>query len=471
MAVALLLAAAASAGSAQSLPGLAPELRVNEPWFGDLEGMVERRVIRALVPFSKTHYFLDGATQRGIAYDALKELETTFNRQLGRKTLEVHVAIIPVRRDQIVADLVAGRADLAVANLTVTPQRLAEVDFSDPVARGVREIVVTGPGGPELRSLEDLSGREVWVRPSSSYHESLVELNRSFEDAGKAPVRIRAADEFLESEDLLEMVNAGLVGITVVDEHIADFWAQVFDDVELHPELAVGTGRQIGWMLRKDTPELARVINDFVAKNRKGTLLGNILIKRYLKSTRWVRNSLAEEELAKFRSIVAHFRRYADRYDFDWLMVAAQAYQESRLDQGLVSAAGAVGVMQVLPSTAAASPIGIPDVEQLEPNVHAGVKYLRHIVDTYFDDAGIDPFNRMLFGFAAYNGGPTRISRLRRKAAQRGLDPNRWFYNVEILAAEEIGRETVRYVSNILKYYVAYRLVAEQVQGIEGVSE
>ena len=452
------------AASQASAPELPAEILAFEPWFGDYEEMVDRRLIRALVTYSKTHYFLDGATQRGIAYEALKELEKEINRELDRKTLTVTVAIIPVTRDQIVPALVAGRADLAVANLTVTPDRLEQVDFSDPVAENVREIVVTGPGAPALETLEDLSGREVWVRPSSSYHESLLALNRSLAAEGLAPVEIRPAEEYLGSEDLLEMVNAGLVGIIVVDEHVARFWAQVFDGLELHPDLAVRTGGEVAWMLRKGTPELRRVVNDFVKKNRKGTLLGNILLKRYLKSTRWVRNSLAEEELARFRSLVAYFRKYAEAYDFDWLMVAAQAYQESRLDQSTVSAAGAVGVMQMLPSTAAASPIGIPDVEELEPNIHAGVKYLRHVVDTYFSDEGIDPLNRMLFGFAAYNAGPTRISRLRRKAAERGLDADRWFHNVELVVAEEVGRETVQYVSNIMKYYVAYSLIADRAQ-------
>lgn len=284
--------------------GFSPAERLLEPWFGDFEEMTERRLIRALVTYSKTHYFLDGATERGIAVEALRQLEEDVNRRLGRDKLKVRVALLPVARDQLVPALVGGRGDLAVANLTVTSERRQQVDFSEPTATGVKEIVVTGPGGPDLARLEDLAGREVWVRPSSSYRESLEALNREFAAAGLATVEIRAAEEYLESEDLLEMVNAGLLGISVIDEHVAHFWAQIFEDLKLHPELAVRTGGEIAWILRKETPGLRAVVDEFVAKNKKGTLLGNILFKRYLKSTRWVRNSLADEELARFRSMV-----------------------------------------------------------------------------------------------------------------------------------------------------------------------
>jgi membrane-bound lytic murein transglycosylase MltF len=166
--------------------------------------------------------------------------------------------------------------------------------------------------------------------------------------------------------------------------------------------------------------------------------------------------------MRKYRATVEFFRKYAGQYGFDYLMVTAQAYQESRLDQRLRSRAGAVGVMQVKPSTAAGAPIGIRDVTRVDANVHAGVKYLRFILDRYLDDPAMDPVNRGLFAFAAYNAGPARVQGLRRQAAARGLDPNRWFGHVEHVAAREIGRETVQYVSNIYKYYLAYTMVTER---------
>lgn len=195
------------------------------------------------------------------------------------------------------------------------------------------------------------------------------------------------------------------------------------------------------------------------------------MFNRYLRETKWVKNSLSDEEIRLFRETVGFFKRYADRYGFDWLMVAAQAYQESGIDQSKRSPMGAIGVMQVLPSTAADPNVSIPNIEELENNIHAGVKYMRFIMDRYFKDAEIDDLNRNLFAFASYNAGPARISRLRRQAVRNGLDPNIWFHNVEVVAAKEIGRETVQYISNIYKYYVAYRLIVDRLQTKKAVKE
>jgi membrane-bound lytic murein transglycosylase MltF len=444
-------------------------LKAAEPWRGDFGGMVERRVIRALVAHSKTFYFVDRGQQRGITYEGLTAFEKFVNTKLGKKTLKVNVIIIPVRRDQLIPALVEGRGDLAAANLTITPERLRSVDFSDPFLTEVKELVVAGPTAPALGNLDDLAGKEIHVRASSSYHESLQRLNESFKKAGKAPIKLTLADENLEDEDLLEMVNAGLIPMIVVDSHKAQFWAQIFDDLKVHPTIAVNTGGQIAWAFRKKSPQLKAVVNEFVRGHKKGTMLGNIVFNRYLRETKWVKNSLSDEETRQFRETVEFFKRYADRYGFDWLMVAAQAYQESGIDQSKRSPMGAIGVMQVLPSTAADPNVNIPKIEELENNIHAGVKYMRFIMDRYFKGAEMDDLNRNLFAFASYNAGPARISGLRRQAAREGLDPNVWFHNVEVVAAKEIGRETVQYVSNIYKYYVAYRLIVDRLQAKKAV--
>jgi membrane-bound lytic murein transglycosylase MltF len=434
----------------------------NKPWIGDFDGMAERRAIRAMVVYSKTFYFLDQGRQRGVSYDLLKEFEKYVNNKLKTGTLKIEVIFIPVTRDEIIPGLVKGLADIAVANLTITPQRQKEVAFSDPWLTDVQELVVTGPAAPALVSVDDLAGKEIHVRKSSSYYESLVQLNGVFKKAGKRPIRLVPADEILQDEDLLEMVNAGLIPMIVVDSHKAQFWEQIFDDIKVHPDIAVRTGGEIAWAFRRNSPKLEAVVNEFVKGHKKGTLLGNMLFKRYLRDTKYVKNAASEQELKKFRAMVQYFKTYADRYDFDYLMIGAQAYQESGLDHSKRSPAGAIGVMQVLPSTAADRNVGIPDIEKLENNIHAGTKYLRFVVDRYFQDPSIDRINRMLFAFAAYNAGPARISDLRKKTAKMGLDPNVWFHNVEMAAAKEIGRETVQYVANIYKYYIVYRMLVAQ---------
>lgn len=426
--------------------------------------MVERGYIRALVVHSKTTYFLDGAQQRGITYEAMREFERFLNEKLGRRKRKVHIVFIPVPRDELISSVANGTGDIAAANLTVTPEREKLVDFSDAAMRNVKELVVTGPSGPRLSSVSDLAGQEIHVRQSSSYYESLTRLNDEFRGTGKPPIKVELADENLEDEDLLEMVNAGLIPAVVVDSHKADFWAQVFDDVTVHHDVAVREGGTVAWALRKNSPGLLEVVNEFAKGHRAGTLFGNVLLKRYLRSTKWVKNPQTEQEMRKFETTVDLFRKYAGEYEFDWLLIMAQAYQESTLDQNRRSRVGAIGVMQLMPATAAGSPISIQEIHKIENNIHAGVKYLRHIVDRYFDDEEIDELNRILFAFASYNGGPTRIARLRRKAADEGLDPNRWFKNVELVVAREVGREPVQYVSNVYKYYIAYKLITERQQ-------
>ena len=433
-------------------------------WLGDFEGVVQRRYLRALVVPSKTAYFYDRGNPRGITYEGLKEFERFLNKRLKLGKLQLHVVFIPVGRDELIPGLLDGKGDIAVANLTMTPQRLERVDFSDPILTNVRELIITGPASPSLASLEDLSGKEVYVRKSSSYHESLLRLNQSFQDAGKDPVAIVPADENLEDEDLLEMVHAGLIAITVTDSHKATFWAKIFDNLQVHEDLAISDGGAIGWAFRKGSPKLEEMINDFVKDHRAGTAFGNIVLRRYLRNTKWVRNATSEPEMEKFRAMVGLFKKYAGKYDFDWLMVAAQAYQESRLNNNARSAVGAVGIMQVMPSTAEAPPISVKQVDVLENNIHAGVKILRHYTDHYFSKDNLDDLNRTLFAFAAYNAGPTRIRRLRARAAEQGLDANQWFDNVELVVAKSVGREPVQYVANVYKYYVTYKLVTAQME-------
>jgi membrane-bound lytic murein transglycosylase MltF len=433
------------------------------PWNGDLAGMVERRYIRMLVTFSRTNYFFDGADQRGVTYDAGKAFETYVNEQLKSKHIKLQVAFIPVTRDRLFQALAEGRGDIAAANLTITPERLKLVDFTQPVLTDVSEVVVTAGDQPPLAQAEDLSGREVHVRRSSAYFESLQALNGRLAGSGRPPVRIVEASEHLEVEDLLEMVNAGLIPATVADSHVAALWRQVFPDLRVQSGAVIRSGGQIAWAVRRGTPELRAMIDGFGAANPKGSLLFNTLFQRYFKNTKWVRNAASDAEAGKFRQMVELFKRYGDQYDFPWLLLAAQAYQESQLDQSRRSSAGAVGLMQIKPSTAAGDPINIVGVDtSAEKNVHAAVKYLRFMANRSYKDEPMDRLNRGLFTIASYNAGPARVAGLRRQAARMSLDPNQWFGNVEVVAAREIGRETVQYVANIYKYYITYNLMQEQ---------
>jgi membrane-bound lytic murein transglycosylase MltF len=436
----------------------APPIQIKK-YTGDLDGMVKRRVIRALVVFSRTQYFVDKGAQLGTAYETMRSFEDHINASRKLKTLKVHVVFLPTSRDDLIPALLEGRGDLAMAGLTATPERLKKVDFSEPFADKVEEIVVKGPKSPAIGALNDLSGQEVFVRPSSSYWEHLEALNQKFKADGKAPVKLRPAPETLEDEDLLEMLNAGLVGLVVVDDYKATLWANMFKSIQPRPDIAVHEGGQIGVMFRQGSPLLKAELASFAKTHRVGTLFGNTVVKKYVRSTKFVKSATSDAEIKKFQDTVSLFRNYGTKYDLDHLLVMAQSYQESRLDQNAKSHVGAIGIMQVMPATGKELAVG--DITQLEPNIHAGVKYVRFMMDRYYGKEPMDLVNKMLFTYASYNAGPARIARLRKEAAAKGLNPNLWFNNVETVVAARIGAETVTYVSNIYKYYIAYKLVTE----------
>jgi membrane-bound lytic murein transglycosylase MltF len=434
--------------------------RIVEPYKGDLDGMIKRRVIRVLTVQNPVLYFVDRGREVGITYESIKAFEKQLNQKLGNKIVLVYVVAIPVARDQLIPMLVAGRGDIAAAQLTVTPGRQKLVDFSLPGATGVREVLVTGPDAPPVASLADLSGKEVYIRPSSSYAEHIAKLNKRFADEGKPPLKVTPAPEVLEDGDILEMVNAGLAPATVVDEVTADLYTQVFPNLKKHSDIASPPG-DIAWAFRKGSPKLAAAVNAFVKTHKEGTLAGNVLINKYMKSTEWVRNARSDEDRKRFASMIETFKKYGGQYDLDYLLMAAQGYQESQLDQSKRSRVGAIGVMQVMPATARDKAVNIPDIQNLDNNIHAGVKYNRWVIDNFYNEPGLTRLNRGLFAFASYNAGPSRVTALRKEAKAQGLDPDVWFNNVELVAAKRIGRETVTYVSNIYKYYLSYQLMVQ----------
>ena len=195
------------------------------------------------------------------------------------------------------------------------------------------------------------------------------------------------------------------------------------------------------------SPQLKAALDEFIARHKVGTATGNQLLTRYLKNVKYVKNAASEEERKKFRA-TQDFQKYGQQDHVDWLLMGAQGYQESQLNQNAKSAVGAIGVMQLMPATGKDMKVG--DIHEIEPNIHAGIKDMRWMMDNYYGKEPMTNLDKALFAFASYNAGAGRISSLRKEAAKRGLDPNVWFQNVECnVAAEKIGQETVTYVSNI----------------------
>ena len=458
-----MLATVANAAGEPAPGGKARALSVQaKQWKGDFDGMLDRRVVRVLVPYSRTFYYNDKGRERGITAEFVRDFERYVNqkhaKQLGKRP--VTVVIIPTTRDKLLQNVVEGLGDIAAGDLTVTEERRKTVDFFVPQQqRNVSELVITGPKSPPIASADDLSGKTVHVRKSSSYFESLNALNERLKNAGKPAVRLEPVPDALEDEDMMEMLNAGLLQAIVVDGFVAKMWAQVLPAIKVNEGAAVRTGGQLGWAARKGSPKLGEALEDFNTNVvRKSSLLA-VRESQHSKRIGALKDPGAAEESKRFESTLALFDKYGAKYGFDPLLLAAQGFQESQLNQNMKSRVGAVGIMQVMPATGAELKVG--DITIAENNVHAGAKYMDQLMSRYFADAKFDDTNRALFAFASYNAGAGGIARMRAEAMKRGFDPDKWFNNVEVVTAEKIGMETTTYVRNIYKYYVSYRLLLE----------
>jgi len=431
-------------------------------WKGDFDGMVQRRLIRFLVPFSRTFYFNDKGRPHGLTADYAQDFERYINRkyakELGKRPITV--VIIPITRDKLLRNVADGFGDIAAGDLTVTDERKKIVDFYVPEHEpALSEVVLTGPKSSPIATADDLSGKTVHVRKSSSFYESLVALNDRFKKEGKPPAQLVTVPEALEDEDLMEMLNTGLLQAIVVDDILAKPWAKVFPQIRVNEGAVLRAGGQLGWAIRKDSPKLGEALGDFYRNAVWNIKLSATRTAQYARNIEQLKDPSKSADYKRFQDTIALFEKYGKEYEFDPLMLAAQGYQESQLNQNAHSAVGAVGIMQVMPATGAELKVG--DIHVAEANVHAGAKYMDQLMRRYFPDAKFSEEDRTLFAFASYNAGAGSIARMRREAEKRGLDPNRWFNNVEIVTAEHIGSETTTYVRNIYKYYAAYKLMLE----------
>jgi membrane-bound lytic murein transglycosylase MltF len=435
---------------------------VIEPHTEDLDEIVARRQIRALVAIDRTHFFFDGGKQKGITADALAEFDKWINKELKtRKNLKIQVVVAPVRRDQLLPALLSGRGDVIAAYVTDTPERRKLVAFADAGFQ-VTEVFVSNAATPAPTTIDDLSGRDVWVRRGSAYFESLQDLNKDFASRKLKPVVIRELDPTIENDDALEMVNAGVIPATVADRYVANLWAPILPELRVHDAIRLREDAPFTWAVRKENPKLRELVGKFQKSHGEGTLWGNMKLKQYFADGKFIRNPGRAKDAERLKQTRVLFEQYGAQYSIDWLLLAAQAYQESGLDNSKRSHVGAVGIMQVMPTTARDPRVRVKNIEKLDRNIEAGTKYLRVMMDDYFEGEPMTRLDKALFSFASYNAGPARVAKLRTEAAKLQLDPNVWFDNVEIVAARRIGAETVTYVRNIYKYYLAYKLLEEQ---------
>ncbi len=420
----------------------------------------QKRAIRVLVHYSQTKFFVAGGVPRGFEHDFMKEFETFYNKGRKRGQIRIPVIFIPVAFDQLLPMLREGRGDVAAGLLTITEARKKRVQFTLPYIRNVSEVVVAHATAPPIKTIENIGGREVHVLRGSSFAERLRALNRRLWRSAKPRVKIVEMPSGTSTEDLLEMVNAGMFAFAMADDYMAKLWAQVLPNLRVL-NVQLSEGNEIAWAVRFNNPRLLQALNDFIEKNsERVSREAAELHRRYFRDAAFLRNNLDPDVLGRKKHLAPYFKQASKEHGFDWLFLLAQGFQESRLNQSVRSPAGAVGIMQLLPSTGKA--MGYPDIKSsAEANIAAGAKYMRFLIDRYFNEPDIPEVARFDFALAAYNAGPTRIDYMRRLAARRGLDPNRWLNNVERVALEKVGRQPVQYVSNIHRYYTAYRLAEE----------
>jgi membrane-bound lytic murein transglycosylase MltF len=430
---------------------------------GDLPAMRGRGVIRVLVDWNRTGFFIENGQPRGIAFELINSFGDWLNAREGRddhRAPKLRFLFVPTPFPEVLPALVAGRGDIAAAGITITEERSRQVAFVRPHVTDVSEIIVTARGAPPLASLDDLAGHSLFVQRGSSEMESVRALSARLVAAGRPAIDIREPPGELELDDMLEMANSGAVPYVAADSHIAELWSHVMPNIVLRRDLMLATGRQIAAAVRHDSPELKAALDAFLQEygaHHRGGFAD--LIKRYYGSVQFVRNPHGAPVLRNARELSPHFRRHSDQVGVSWLLMLAQGFQESGLNPDARNPSGAVGVMQVLPTTG--QELGFPDVHPPEPNIAAGIRYMDRLRRTYFNDPRITPENQIFFALAGYNAGPNRIARLRQRAPEQGLDPNVWFNNVERIVLQTVGQETVRYVGNIYRYFVMFQAARE----------
>lgn len=438
---------------------------VNEPWKGDLDGIRERGLLRVITTYNRTNFFIENGQGRGLEFEAMTRFGAWFadrrtaDAARGGPALAIKIVYVPVPREELIPALLAGRGDVIAAGMTVTEERARRVLFTEPYIRRVDEVLVRHRNAPALETIDDLSGKTLLLTRGTSYVPNARALSDRLVAAGRAPIRIVEAPPYLETEDVLELVNADAAHYTVADDHLAEVWDKLLPDIVVQHGVHLVSGGTIAWAVHPEAKALKAALDAFGRILLADRATAMTIYRRYFENVTFIQNPWDETARGRVRQLAPHFRNASERVGFEWLLMTAQGFQESRLDQNARSPVGARGVMQLMPATA--REVGVRNIDDPEDNIHGGVRYMERLRSTYFDDPAIPPEVQIQFALAAYNAGPNRINRLRQEAAKEGLDPNQWFGHVERVVQRRVGSEPVRYVANIFAIYATYAMAAD----------
>jgi membrane-bound lytic murein transglycosylase MltF len=426
--------------------------------FGGLKRILKERYVRVLTTRNSFDYYIYQGKPKGIQYEMVREFLNHLNRKYAKEKNQpkIQFEMIPVDYDQLIPLLKQGKADLIAAGLTITPARQKQILFSKSY-RSVDEVIVTRK---ELAD-QPVTGKTFHVRKSSSYYESIRKYNRSVSKKWK--VQSSFVSEELNTENIIELVSLGKYDYTIADSYLAEITASVFDQVHLHKIKPFGKNQKLAWAVRQEDSELATEINAVLPKIRKGSLLGNVFSAKYFGDINTIKSNnfnLGTSFISEYDKLI---KKYSEMYGFDWRLVAALCFQESRFNPDIVNKWGATGLFQIKQMTANEPYINIKEItgrDNVENNIHAGIKYLSWIKKRYFDsEKEMKEKARIRMAMAAYNAGPARVLKAIKLAKRMKLDPNRWFRHVELAMLAMRKTEPVTYVSEINKRYVAYLLL------------
>ncbi len=440
----------------------------NEPWKGTYVQMLERGEIRMGVPYDRTIYINDKGVGRGISIELASGLAGWLNKAQTQqlKGRPLSVKIIPLPRDQLLKNLGDGNVDVVLGDLALYPALPNTKDFIINEAKQTNmEVLVTGPASPIINSPNDLSGQTVYGAKNTNFHLTLSDLNKTIRAAGKKPVNLISPVGTLDGEDLLEMVNDGLIPFVIISDWKAQIWKSIYTKIVIHNDIATNDKGWIGWAVRSSNQDLNNALLAFYKSDSFTQALESFRHKDYQAHLKGLKDPTEKNAWQRFLSMRPLFEQYGTQYHLNPLVIAALGFQETLLNQSAVSKVGAIGVMQLMPATGNSLKVG--DIHQLGPNIHAGAAYMDQLMRKYFPGIQFDGDNRSLFAVASYNMGPNNVAKARELATTLGFDPNEWFSNVEFMMAEQAGLEPMIYVRNAYKYLISYQLKLGLIKSIQ----
>lgn len=432
------------------LPG--PQQNVPASKDRDLQQIRSSKVLRVLVNQSRNSSGEIKGEPVGIEYYRLRGLEHYLNARAGDGQ-QIRLKIIPRAKEQLLGALQRGEGDLAAPGELLDPAVTGGVNSSAPVLDDVPLLLVGRKGERSYTRAEQLSGRTVALTSASAAGAVIQQLNQQLALRKRSPIKIEWVDSTLAVEDVLEMVQAGIYPLTMVERPIAQRWARVMPNLRLDNRVQLGQAQAMRWYVRRDATLLLATVDRFLQGYRAPENQDAAFERIYRRQYR-VHNPLARKDRQRLNALRPVLQKHGEAQQIDWLNLAALAFKESTLNPAARGSGGAHGLMQITPS--AAQRVGVSDTGSVDGNVQASARYLALIRRKFFASPKINERERMAFVLAAYNLGPERVQAMRAEARKRGLNGNQWFFQTERIAMEQVGMGPVNFVNSVNKYFLAF---------------